>query len=134
MKYKMKNPINLLIMIMAVGFVSCSKPHHEVEPESVKIDIVRPQLGLAYGKGDSVKMNIHITSPTHMHGYELHITRLSDNAEVYVSAEDLHEDEFDIDKTWVYDGSCNSEMELRVVAKIDHDGNKVNKAIKFYCH
>jgi len=133
MKNKIKNPIYLLIMI-ALGFVSCSKHQHEVEPESVSINIITPQLGLAYGRGDSVKINIHITSPTRMHGYELHITSLNDSTEVYRSGEDVHEDEININKVWVYDGNCHSEMELLVVAKIDHDGNRVSKKFRFYCH
>ncbi len=117
----------ILLIAIASGFVSCTKHEHDVQPEGVSISIHSPQLGLAYQGGDSVKMHVSINSPSNLHGYEIHIAKLSDSTEVFAVKKDGHVKQFDINEVWVYDGNCHSEMELTVIANIDHHGNKATK-------
>ncbi len=126
---------NIILPAILIAFINaCDRHDHHVAPASVNIEILKPQTGLAYGPGDSVKMHINITSPAPMHGYELHITRLSDNKEVYYKEKDLHEKDCNIREFWMYNENCNSEMELEIIAHIDHEGNTSSKKTKFYCH
>lgn len=125
----------VIVWLLVSAFCGCKKHHHEeVVPESVNINIMAPRDHAQYEAGDTVFFKVKITSPSTMHGYELHVLRLADTTEVYTFDEDIHSSNIDIDKFWVNDGAMHSDATLEVIAVIDHSGKKLSKKVQFHCH
>ena len=125
----------ILAFVLASCIISCKeKEHDHPATESVNINIRTPAAFSEYDPGDTVWMDIGINAPANLHGYELHLVRLADTTEVFSFDEDVHEKDINILKYWINDGHVHSDMELQVVAHIDHSGNKAEKKVRFHCH
>lgn len=125
-----------IILACSICIASCKKTeqHDHPEPEAVNITIDAPLEHSEYEKGDTVWMNVRITAPSNLHGYEMQLLRLEDSVEVFSADEDVHSKSFSVNKYWVNDGTVHSDMELEVTAHIDHSGNKASRKVKFHCH
>lgn len=131
---RLSTTITILILALAC-LISCKKKKHEGDPSpTVNIDIIAPTEHAEYHKLDTVWMKVHISYDQDLHGYELHMLRLADTTEVFALDSDVHAKTFDIQKYWVNDGAVHSDMQLTVIANIDHNGNKATKTVDFHCH
>jgi hypothetical protein len=138
----MKNITKYAAMFAATAlvFASCKKEETTEEPTptpapKVEFTITNPTDGGTYHLGDTVWVNVHIDYATELHGYEASIVNTSNSDEV-VWESHLHDhgDMFMVEGFWVNNVTMHSDMELRIEAFIDHDGNSETETVHFHCH
>lgn len=136
MKHISKITIALFIATSLFFFTACENEaeHHDLSSTDITLVINSPHDTQQFDAGDTVKIIATIDAPTEMHGYEVHLTRLADSTEVISKDYDLHSSHFDVSETYINEGLVHSDMELEVVAIIDHTGKKTSKKVHFHCH
>lgn len=120
------------ILTIAVTIFSCKKDHsHDNE---ATITISQPIAGSMYNQGDTVFIAAAITADKAMHGWEVYIRKKSDQTQIYSEHAHEHAASYAISTFWVNSITEHADMELEVIATIDHDGTTVNKKVDFHCH
>ncbi|MCB9262859.1 MAG: hypothetical protein H6607_10835 [Flavobacteriales bacterium] len=132
--------ISLYTVIAAFAiiiFQACKEK--EVDPpiteKKVVFNFTEPASGQMYGLNDTVHINGTISYEDELHGYEVTLVNLSNNDSM-VFNEHAHIDgkELTVDHNWVNNVTGHSNMELRIDAFIDHEGNMKSDTIHFHCH
>src|SRR5207253_854894 len=68
-----------------------------------------------------------------LHGYVINIRRKADNVVVFTKSNDDHKANITINENWTVGTITeHTEMELEVVATLDHDGNTATKKITIH--
>jgi hypothetical protein len=112
-------------------FISCKKVENQEQlTVQTNIAITSPHENQAYNKGDTVLINGKINAPAHIHGYKVLILKNSVDT-VFSKEEHIHGMEVNILQTWVNDLSVTADLQLVVIATLDHDGNTANKKVIF---
>jgi len=139
-KSVMKNkihPIMAFTMLSALFlFNACENEakHHDLSTTDIQLVINSPTDTQEFEADDTVFINATIDAPSELHGYELHLKRLADTTEVLSKDIDLHTNHFSINEIYINPGLVHSDMELEIVAKIDHNGKSTSKKVHFHCH
>lgn len=128
-----KISIYLGILMALVVFLSSCKDEDHDENNAV-IEISAPLAGSMYNNGDTVFLNATVTAEEAMHGWELYIRKKTDQTQIFTADAHDHAATYTIAEYWVNDVTQDTEMELEIIATIDHDGTTVNKKVDFHCH
>lgn len=117
------------IAIMMFNSTSCKKHDHHVDTSKqhqTNINIISPEEGKVYVKGDTIHIDAQITSSGGIHGYSVAIL-LPNGAALYSIEEHAHDTEVIIDRYWVYNTDILPIMDLKLVIKaiITHEGETV---------
>ncbi|MDI1235445.1 MAG: hypothetical protein PSX81_14285 [bacterium] len=128
--------ISFSILLILFFFASCEREpeHHDLSVSDVNIVISSPNESQEFEAGDTVNIKGAIDAPEEMHGYEVHLTRLSDNTEVMNKTYGTNAKHYDFSETFINDGIVHSDMSLEIVAITDHSGTKTSKKVQFHCH
>lgn len=104
--------------------------------DEITFTITTPAEGSTYGKDETVHISAMIESTGELHGYEVVIRNVSnDNEEVFRHSEsETHESMIHIHQEWVNTVASHSDMEMEVIAIIDHEGNTESEHTHFHCH
>jgi hypothetical protein len=83
---------------------------------------------------DMVPITGTMTAPGEMHGYEITLRNKADNAVLYTTSGHAHGTSITLQQQWKNNVSSDTEVELEVVAILDHAGNKTVKKVAIHCH
>ena len=108
--------------------------HPDLSTSDISLLINSPTDTQEFEANDTVFISATIDAPIEMHGYEVHLTRLADTVEVLTKDIDLHTNHFTINETYINPGLVHSDMELEIIAMIDHNGQSTSKKVHFHCH
>lgn len=134
---KINNTFIALTIVFSLFFITACEnesEQHDLSASDITLVINSPHDTQQFEAGDTVKIRASIDAPTEMHGYEVHLMRLADTTEVLSKDYDLHTKHFDVSEYYVNEGIVHSDMELEIVAIIDHTGKKTSKKVHFHCH
>ncbi|MFZ1704756.1 MAG: hypothetical protein WAT79_10455 [Saprospiraceae bacterium] len=120
-------PLNLLFIltlsVFSLALFSCDK--QETEDNKVVISFQSPDENQAITSGDSVFLNATITSELSIHGYEIYIHELVTGETILLSAKHTHDEIISIAESWKVMPKENTNVEIEIVALVDHNGKKV---------
>lgn len=126
-------PIYLAITTGILMMCSCQKKSNKTTtPADMTITIASPTAGQVYHTGDSVHVNASISYPTELHGFEVRIIDSATGTILSDTAEDVHNDHFDITQVWI-DTAIHTAttLKLQVTGEIDHTGTSASKELYF---
>lgn len=125
----------LVLLVSAILFVSsCSKDDSKPELAEIYITITSPTINEAFDQNATVNITGKIEYAGGLHGYQIIIRKTSDNSIQFEKDAHAHGVAIDFNESWVNNLAGHNDMELEVVAIIDHDGNTVSKKVNFHCH
>lgn len=125
----MKNKITLLLAA-SVSLMACSKKQTEPSTNAqIGIDIISPEDGRTFHKGDTMNINCHMTYNNIMHGYELSVVDTATNQVLFDYAEHVHSDSFTVLQIFVPQGSSTVVMKVTLRTEIDHNGTEAEKQV-----
>lgn len=112
--FEMKFLLSILITLTILG--SCS--------DKSIVEITSPTNGQTFNVGDTIAIAATLTSPSgaDLHGYEVHIRSKADQTELFSADEHLHAPTINVSQSWTSTVS-NADLEIEVIANLDHDGN-----------
>jgi hypothetical protein len=123
-----------VILTTLITITSCKKDEPVEEGPNVVITFHEPTQNASYDSGDTVHINISVTSDSEMHGYDAVLINTTTGETVWDTELHFHETSFSINDTWVNDVAVESIMLLKITAEIDHEGNTMMKEVGFYAH
>ena len=136
--------LNLIFsaILAAAIITSCKKKDEETNnttttptPTPVaNIVINSPSEGAMFELDSVVTINVDITADFEMHGYDVYVINETAGDTVWTDGLHDHGESFHIDGTWTNNVTEHSDMMIKVVAEIDHDGNTTEKSLHFHCH
>lgn len=115
--------------------ISCSK--NEVGNQdtfNTKINFISPASDSEYSMGDTIKISAVITSDVSMHGYEILIHNKTQKKIIPLKNKHTHGKEITLDENWIVDVKDKSDLEIEIVAAIDHLGNQISAIRKVKCN
>jgi hypothetical protein len=122
----------------AISLVSCKKDEKkEDETPAIPratITINNPASGAMFNLGATVDIDVDITAAVEMHGYEAYLINESAGDTVWSADAHVHGDSYEIIDQWVNNVADHSDMKLRIIAEMDHDGHTSTKEVHFHCH
>lgn len=138
----MKQTFFYAIILAAVLITSCKKKDEDTNDTTTPtptpvatIVIHQPVEGAMYALDSVVTINVDITAADfEMHGYDVYLINETVGDTVWTTGLHDHGESFHIDGTWTNNVTDHSDMMLKVVAEIDHDGNTTEKSVHFHCH
>lgn len=136
-KTKLKTIALGLMATATIYTTSCNKEEPKPEPEqpvTATITITSPSANQEFEHDETVNITGKIEHSEELHGYQIIIRKKSDNSVQFQKEEHAHGTTVDFNESWVNDLHEHNEMELEVIAVIDHDGNTVSKKVNFHCH
>jgi hypothetical protein len=123
--------ITLLLSLLNI-ITSCNKDENtQQDLKNTQISIIKPTENLMLVYGDTLQIDAIITSDVSMHGYEIIIHDLSSKTQQSILASHTHGKQISIKKEWVTPSLSLGEMEIEVIAIIDHTGLKTSTRRKF---
>ena len=122
--------INMLAIPGLLSLAACQRSD-DVTPDANKVAIVitNPTEGQTFHRGDTVFMNAAVQYVSELHGYELTITNVANNAVLFDEDDHVHDDHFTISNYWVDTLSQPADLKINLTAEIDHNGNEADKSI-----
>lgn len=122
--------------LFSFAFSACKKSDSTpVEPvvTDAQITVDNPQAGADYAPGAIVAINGKIINTTEMHGYKLVIIQKADSAELFSKEVHEHGTEINFSESWTNDLQADADVQLQVIAVLDHDGHTSTKTVDFHC-
>jgi len=115
---------------------SCEKDehNHEPEPEKATITINTPTEMQTFEEDETVSITGKIEYSKGLHGYQIIIRQKSDNSVKFEKDEHAHGTSINFNESWTNNLHGHNDMELEVIAILDHDGNTTSKKVNFHCH
>ncbi|MBL0309165.1 MAG: hypothetical protein IPP77_05660 [Bacteroidetes bacterium] len=136
----MKNNKSLIISLLAISalfsifFVSCSKDENTHLLTTASIIIDSPLSSSIYSPNDTVKISGTITSDSTLHGYQIYLRNKADKSSIAIFNVHEHATQITIDQFWVNTIITDTtDVELEIIAALDHDGNSIGKKVSFKC-
>jgi hypothetical protein len=119
------------ILSVTLLITSCKKTDSlsEITPHA-SISITSPFENQKVKKGDTLSIIGKISAPANIHGYKLFIIKNGLDT-VFGKDEHIHGMDVNILQTWVNDLSANADLQLVIIATLDHEGNTANKKVIF---
>src|SRR5690606_5140928 len=116
-------PIALGLMTTALLFAtSCSKEEPTPEPAKATITVTSPFENEAFDHNATVSITGKIEYSEGLHGYQIIVRKKSDNSVQFEKDEHAHGTTIDFNENWVNNLDGHNDMELEVIAILDHDG------------
>ncbi len=123
------------IFIYSLFFLSCSKNTETVQDKfNTRIVFHTPDEGNEYRKGDTIFIRAEITSDVSMHGFEILIHPGITGQSVSLKSKHTHGKVIQAETYWVADIDRKSEVQIEVVAAIDHLGNNLSAFRHIVCN
>jgi hypothetical protein len=126
-----------LVLIFSACKKKTEKPReedHTKHPHTAEITITSPSAGQAFDHKTTVVISGKIEASEELHGYRLIIRQKSDQAEAFSIQKHAHGKTLSFSESWENNVTGMQDMELEVIAVIDHDGGTVSKKLDFHCH
>jgi hypothetical protein len=118
----------LCTTIAMTYLLSCKKSdHHEEISALTSITINAPYENQAVKNGDTITINASIKSPSEIHGYDVFIIK-NNNDTLFSADEHLHAKSITVNKFWINNLTSATDLQLVIVATVDHDGNTISKS------
>lgn len=131
-----KTTLVAIILCGLAAVTSCKKDDHSdgSHQNTATITIASPVAGSVYGINDTVHIRAFVVGQQVLHGYEVHIRKVSDGLVAF--SRDVHLDatSYDIREEFVNNVSEQHDMELEIVVVLDHEGNTASKKVVFRCN
>ncbi len=129
-----KNIILLSILSATVLIQSCKKDKEEDhEHAEVNITITYPTYSTHLHLNDTLDIEADITSNIEIHGYEATLKNVTADTIVWSTSEHEHMTNYHIHGSWINDVTDTSDMQLTIIAEVDHDGTTESKTVSFIC-
>lgn len=131
--------LGLLAAATLFTTTSCEKKekghdHQEPPATTTTITITTPTEGQAIDHHAMVNVTGKIESNVELHGYKIIIRQKSDNSVKFEQNKHAHGTTINFNESWENNVDGMQDMELEVIAVVDHDGNTTNKKLNFHCH
>jgi len=115
--------------------ISCSKDEvGNQDTFNTKINFISPAEDSEYSFGDTIKISATITSDVSMHGYEILIHNRTKKDIIPLKNKHTHGKEIILDENWIVDVKVKTDLEIEIVAAIDHLGNQISAIRKVKCN
>lgn len=118
-------------------FFACNKEEKQADNtlnKKVTFNEFLPDTDAVYQIGDSVFFHVSVSALQDMHGYELSVINMRNNAEVYYKAAHTHGKQIEFNDYWL-----SSELqeattfEATFSIALSHSGDKAQKVVRFSC-
>lgn len=130
----------LSLLFSAFAMISCKKDKKDEKDQTntpapqASIVITSPTTNSIFDFGEEIHIHATITAPFEMHGYELEIIRLSDNAVLWSTDAHAHATSYSIHEHWTNDVMDHTDVKLKITAELDHSGGISVGEVQFHCH
>jgi hypothetical protein len=122
------------IFIVAV-FISCAKDEpNKQDTFNTRINFISPLQDTEFSFGDTIMISAIITSDISMHGYEILIHNKTQKTIIPLKNKHTHGKEIILDENWIVDVKDKTDLEIEIVAAIDHLGNQISATRKVKCN
>jgi hypothetical protein len=122
-------------IICMMALISCSKDEGGNQGAfNTKINFISPAADSEYSIGDTIKISAVITSDASMHGYEILIHNKTQKDIIPLKNKHTHGKEILVNEIWVVNVSDESDMEIEIIAAIDHLDNHISAIKKVKCN
>lgn len=125
----MKKISTLAIICLSVITIVCScRKSESTQPVSkqTEINIIQPYTNQSFKYGDTVKMEVRITAEKQLHGCEILILNANGDT-MFAKDNHVHGNEIVISEEWVNTLMGNTQLYLKVMCTLDHEGNMVER-------
>lgn len=131
-----------IVLASSIVLISCKKDEEDTKNNNnntppaltANISVAAPVAGTTYESGDEVHIDVTVTADFDMHGYEAYLINLTADDTLWsVDAHD-HGSTYTIHEHWTNNVTEHSDMKLKVIATLDHDGSLATKEVAFHCH
>ncbi len=123
---------SFLAVASVAMMTSCSE--EEIPQEnSAEITITQPVTDDLVHHEDTLRIRGTIVSVLDLHGYNVAITRTTDDSEVFTFTDHYHGTSKDLEVDWICDIAEDAELQLTVTATLNHDGATTSKSMLFHC-
>ena len=135
--FQIKSALFTFLLALAILFTGCKNDHdHDPTPHqdnSATITITSPAEGSVVNAGQTVAITGTISAINTLHGYNIIIRRKSDNVEIFKKEVHDHAANLTISESWTVDAfTQHTDLELEVIATLDHDGKTASKKVNFH--
>ena len=130
-----KSPLFFLFLLLAFVTFSCQEDSEDiVEPtKTATITITSPATNGMVMANDSATVSGTIEAAEKLHGYSISIRRKSDNAEIFRQESHAHNTTLNFSHKWLVENiTTHTELELEIIATLDHDGHTASKKVNFH--
>lgn len=122
--------------------LSCKKDKEDVNDSSkngtpaltATINIAQPIAGNTYSLGEEVHIDVTVSADFDMHGYEAYLINLTSDDTVWSTHAHAHGTTYSIHDHWTNNVADHSDMKLKVISTLNHDGALAEKEVSFHCH
>jgi hypothetical protein len=120
--------------------VSCKKedpaPKEDHAPHTTEatITITSPSENQEIDHHATLNITGKIESSEELHGYKIVIRQKSDGSVKFEKSKHAHGTSIEFSETWENNVDGMQNMELEVIAILDHDGNTASSKVNFHCH
>lgn len=133
-----RNFLTTLFVSLSLSIVlvmsSCSKDESIHRLPNATITINSPVANAVYQPNDTVKISATIASDSVLHGYTIYIRKRSDKSSLFALNVHDHLPLLTVDQFWVNTLTTDTtNVELEIIAALDHDGNSIGKKVNFTC-
>jgi hypothetical protein len=127
--------VGIMGLLLMVWAVACQNDH-ETGPQTAQatITLTAPAEGTMFLANAVVPITGTITAPASMHGYEITLRNKATNVVLFTANGHAHGTSLSFNEQWTNNVSSDAEVEIEVVAILDHDDNKTVKKTTIHCH
>lgn len=140
-KNKITTLVTIMLLFATTAFVSSCNRNDDEDNTTTPVDnfsaaVTSPEEGKVFPNGSTIKIEATLSNDTELHGYAVRIINKSMNdAEVFkVEHKHMHAKSYTISEEWVNNVSHHSDMQLQIIAYVDHEGTERVKTVNFHCH
>ncbi len=123
----------MLAASVSLFLTSCGNDDDENVNPADEIVITTPKDGDIVNAGQTVAITGTITGKEELHGYTIFVRQKADNKVLFTKEIHDHSANITINETWAVDTVAKyKELELEVLATLDHDGNTMSKKVALH--
>jgi len=122
-----------LFVLGMISFTSCITGEEPEEKNTAVITITDPIVDSHLHHLDTLKIRGTIISTMDMHGYNASVRRTDTHVEVFYFDDHYHGQNKNLNIDWPCTLNENVQLELTLMAKLDHEGSATIQSVKFFC-
>jgi hypothetical protein len=145
-----RNPVIFICAFLSIVFSSCLKEgcrdpqalnympeagrdDGSCRYEDTSVLIKSPSEGEVFQFGDIVPVEVEISGAEEIHGWALYLVNwsLEEPQVIWNNALHIHNESMTVSDEWLNEVLIDSEIELTVVAYLDHEGNTITTKVNF---
>lgn len=137
---KFSTIIAVILLFATTAFVSSCKDKDEDDnptpTDNFAVSVASPEAAKIFPNGSTVKIEATLSNDSELHGYAVRIINKSMNdTEVFKSDQQhMHSKSYTISEEWVNNVTHHSDMQLQIIAYVDHEGTERVTTVDFHCH